>query len=73
MVVLERARVCIGERKKDADDQAVAELPDRAPGKVEGKATDVRDSDQVAEQFGFIGVGFGGLDLLVDHAGAGDF
>jgi NAD(P)-dependent dehydrogenase (short-subunit alcohol dehydrogenase family) len=50
-------------RKQDAVDQAVAEGSEHAAGKVEGKAADVRDSDQVAELFRCIDIRFGGLDV----------
>jgi NADP-dependent 3-hydroxy acid dehydrogenase YdfG len=73
MLVLEGAKVCICGRKKDTVDQAVAELSGHAAGKVEGKAADVRDSDQVAELFRFIDTRFGGLDVLVNNAGVGIF
>jgi 3-oxoacyl-[acyl-carrier protein] reductase len=73
MMVLEAAQVCICGRREEAVDQAVAELAGHAAGKVEGKAADVRDSDQVAELFRFIDTRFGGLDVLVKHAGVGIF
>ncbi len=76
MMVLEGAQVCICGRHQEAVDQAVAGLSGRAAGKVESKAADVRDSDQVAELFRFIDSRFGGLDvlvndLLVNNAGVG--
>ncbi len=73
MMVLEGAQVCICGRRQEAVDQAVAELSEHAAGKVEGKAADVRDSDQVAELFRFIDTRFGGLDVLVNNAGVGIF
>ncbi len=73
MLVLEGAKVCICGRNQDAVDQAVVELSGHTAGKVEGKAADVRDSDQVAELFRFIDTRFGGLDVLVNNAGVGIF
>ena len=73
MLVLEGAQVAICGRRQDSVDQAVAELIRETGGKVEGKAADVRDSDQLGELFRFIDARFGGLDVLVNNAGVGIF
>jgi len=73
MLVLEGAKVTLCGRTQDAVNQAVAELIQETGGKVEGKAADVRDSDQVGELFRFIDARFGGLDVLVNNAGVGIF
>ena len=72
MLVLEGATVTLCGRSQDAVNQAVAELIGETGGKVEGKAADVRDSDQVGELFRFIDARFG-LDVLVNNAGVGIF
>lgn len=43
------------------------------PGKVSGKAADVRSSDSVSSLFGWIDNTLGGLDILVNNAGVGRF
>jgi 3-oxoacyl-[acyl-carrier protein] reductase len=73
MLVLEGAQVAICGRRQDSVDQAVAELIRETGGKVEGKAADVRDSEQLGELFRFIDARFGGLDVLVNNAGVGIF
>jgi NAD(P)-dependent dehydrogenase (short-subunit alcohol dehydrogenase family) len=73
MLVLEGAQVALCGRNQSAVDQAVAELIEETGGKVEGKAADVRESDQVGELFRFIDARFGGLDVLVNNAGVGIF
>lgn len=73
MLALEGAHVTICGRRQDSVDQAVAELVGETGGKVEGKAADVRDSDQLDELFRFIDNRWGGLDVLVNNAGVGIF
>jgi 3-oxoacyl-[acyl-carrier protein] reductase len=73
MLVLEGAQVAICGRRQEAVDHAVAELIQETGGKVEGKAADVRDSDQLGALFRFIDARFGGLDVLVNNAGVGIF
>jgi 3-oxoacyl-[acyl-carrier protein] reductase len=69
----EGASVAICGRSQDSVDAAVASLSSETTGKVEGKAADVRDYEQVAELFQFIDARFGGLDVLVNNAGVGIF
>ena len=48
-------------------------LAAEAPGKVKGKAADVKDYEQVCALFEFVDREFGGLDFLVNNAGVGKF
>lgn len=73
MLFKEGCSVAICGRRQDAVDRAVGELQGTGPGKVAGKAADVRSTDEVAQLFGFIDREFGGLDILVNNAGVGVF
>jgi NADP-dependent 3-hydroxy acid dehydrogenase YdfG len=73
MLLQEGANVAICGRTADAVDRAVRELGADHPGKVRGKAADVRVDAQVEELFRFIDAEFGGLDVLVNNAGVGVF
>jgi 3-oxoacyl-[acyl-carrier protein] reductase len=73
MLLTEGAQVAICGRRQEIVDKAVQELAQETGGKVEGKAADVRDYDQVRELFGFIDERFGGVDILVNNAGVGVF
>jgi 3-oxoacyl-[acyl-carrier protein] reductase len=82
MLLAEGASVVLCGRSQEAVNQAVEELRaektrewgEQASGKVEGKAADVRDYDQVVELFRFVDECFGsGLDVLVNNAGVGLF
>jgi NADP-dependent 3-hydroxy acid dehydrogenase YdfG len=73
MLLMEGAGVTICGRSQAAVDQAVSELRSETGGKVEGKAADVKNYDQVAELFRFVDSHFGTLDVLVNNAGVGIF
>ena len=51
----------------------MAEMNARWPGKVKGKAADVKDYEAVQALFTFVDREFGGLDVLVNNAGIGTF
>ncbi len=73
MLLTEGALVVVcGQRLKGVSD-AVAEMNQRWPGKVKGKAADVRDYEAVQALFAFVDQEFGGLDVLVNNAGTGKF
>jgi 3-oxoacyl-[acyl-carrier protein] reductase len=73
MLLLEGAAVVICGRDPDTVSRSVAELATEAPGKVKGKAADVKDYEQVCALFEFVDREFGGLDFLVNNAGVGKF
>jgi NAD(P)-dependent dehydrogenase (short-subunit alcohol dehydrogenase family) len=73
MLLLEGAAVVICGRDPDTVSRSVAELAAEAPGKVKGKAADVKDYEQVHALFEFVDREFGGLDFLVNNAGVGKF
>src|SRR5579863_10553394 len=73
MLLQEGALVAICGRTQGSVDEAVAALAAENPGKVKGKAADVRKHEQVGELFRFIDAEFGGLDVLVNNAGVGVF
>jgi len=73
MLLQEGALVAICGRTEDAVVQTVAALGAENPGKVKGKAADVRKHEQVGELFRYIDAEFGGLDVLVNNAGVGVF
>ena len=67
------ASVVICGRNQSTVDEVVAALRAGTGGKVEGKAADVRNYEEVGELFRFIDARFGGLDVLVNNAGVGVF
>jgi 3-oxoacyl-[acyl-carrier protein] reductase len=69
----EEAMVAICGRSQASVEQAVHELRSETGGKVEGKAADVRNHEQVADLFRFLDTEFEGLDVLVNNAGTGLF
>jgi 3-oxoacyl-[acyl-carrier protein] reductase len=74
MLLREGASVAICGRDPEAVSRSVAELATEAPpGKVKGKAADVKDHEQVRALFEFVDREFGGLDFLVNNAGVGKF
>jgi NAD(P)-dependent dehydrogenase (short-subunit alcohol dehydrogenase family) len=73
MLLLEGAAVAICGRDPGAVSRAVAELASETAGKVNGKAADVRDYEQVQALFKFVDQEFGQLDFLVNNAGVGKF
>lgn len=73
MLLQHGAAVAICGRRQDSVDATVAALASETSGKVEGKAADVRNYEEVGELFRFIDSRFGGLDVLVNNAGVGIF
>ena len=73
MLLTQGANVVISSRNQGLAEQAAADLAAETGGKVEAKAADVREHDQVGELFRFIDVRFGGLDVLINNAGVGVF
>ena len=73
LLLTEGAQVTICGRRQESVDVAVAELAAETAGKVEGKAADVKNHEEVGELFRFIDQRFGGLDVLVNNAGVGLF
>jgi NAD(P)-dependent dehydrogenase (short-subunit alcohol dehydrogenase family) len=67
------ANVCITGTTPAGISRAVEELQSSSGGKVTGKVADVRSKDQVAELFRHVDEQFGGLDVLVNNAGVGEF
>jgi len=60
-------------RWPDSVTRSVAEMDERWPGKVKGKAADVSEHEDVQALFEFIDRETGGLDVLVNNAGVGIF
>jgi 3-oxoacyl-[acyl-carrier protein] reductase len=73
MLLQEGASVAICGRDREAVSRSVTELSSETPGKVKGKAADVKDYEQVCALFEFVDREFGGLDFLVNNAGVGRF
>jgi 3-oxoacyl-[acyl-carrier protein] reductase len=73
MLLAEGALVVVCGQRPEGVSQAVAEMNARWPGKVRGKAADVKDHEAVAELFAFADKEFGGLDVLINNAGSGKF
>lgn len=67
------ATVCICGTSDVGVIRAVEELASSTGGKVSGKAADVRSKDQVAALFRHLDEQCGGLDVLVNNAGVGEF
>jgi 3-oxoacyl-[acyl-carrier protein] reductase len=73
MLLDEGAMVVVCGRWPDSVTQAVSEMEARWPGKVKGKAADVSEHEQVRALFEFVDREAGGLDVLINNAGAGLF
>lgn len=73
MLLSEGARVVICGTRQSTLDAAVRELSQVSPGKVSGKAADVKDYESVRELFAFVDATLGGLDVLVNNAGMARF
>jgi 3-oxoacyl-[acyl-carrier protein] reductase len=73
MLLEEGALVVVCGQRPEGVSRAVEELSARWPGKVHGKAADVKDHEAVASLFAFADQEFGGLDVLVNNAGSGKF
>lgn len=73
MLLKEAALVVVCGQRPDGVEKSVAEMNARWPGKVKGKAADVKDYEAVQSLFAFIDREFGGLDVLVNNAGTGKF
>ena len=73
MLLSEGARVAICGKHQNTVDTAVAQLDQLSPGKVIGKAADVKDYEAVRELFAYVDRTLGGLDILINNAGVGRF
>ena len=73
MLLAEGALVVVCGRWPDSVTRAVSEMGAKWPGKVKGKAADVSEHEQVRALFEFVDRECGGLDVLVNNAGAGIF
>jgi NAD(P)-dependent dehydrogenase (short-subunit alcohol dehydrogenase family) len=73
MLLNEGASVAICGRDPQTTARAVLELREETGGKVVGKAADVSNDTQVQELFRFVDSEYGGLDVLVNNAGVGEF
>lgn len=73
LLLAEGAKVAICGRRQESVDAAVSGLARETGGKVEGKAADVKNHEEVGALFQFIDARFGGLDVLVNNAGVGVF
>src|SRR5579864_1918206 len=67
------AAVAICGRTHESVDRTATELRQSTGGDVFGHPADVSNSDQVARFFEAVDSRFGGLDVLVNNAGAGVF
>ncbi len=73
MLLGEGARVVICGQNQRTLDAAVARLGQGSPGKVSGKAADVKDYESVRTLYAYVDATLGGLDILVNNAGIGGF
>ncbi len=73
MLLAEGALVVVCGRWPDSVSRAVSEMAAKWPGKVKGKAADVSEHEQVRALFEFVDREVGGLDVLINNAGAGIF
>jgi NADP-dependent 3-hydroxy acid dehydrogenase YdfG len=73
MLLKEGALVVVCGQRPEGISRAVEEMNARWPGKVRGKAADVKDHEAVALLFEFVDREFGGLDVLVNNAGSAKF
>jgi 3-oxoacyl-[acyl-carrier protein] reductase len=73
MLLQQGANVVICGRTDGSVAQSVNEFAQDFPGKVKGKAADVRLHAQVGQLFQFIDGECGGLDVLINNAGVGVF
>ncbi len=73
MLLAEGALVVVCSRWPDSVSRAVSEMAANWPGKVKGKAADVSEHEQVRALFEFVDREAGGLDVLINNAGAGIF
>ena len=73
MLLDEGALVVVCGRWPDSVSRAVSEMAAKWPGKVKGKAADVSEHEQVRALFEFVDREAGGLDVLINNAGAGIF
>jgi NAD(P)-dependent dehydrogenase (short-subunit alcohol dehydrogenase family) len=81
MLLAEDALVVVCSQRPESVEQALTEMEQRWPGKVKGKAADVRDYEAVRGLFAYVDQAFGGpdrpsglgLDVLVNNAGIGNF
>ena len=73
MLLTEGAAVAICGRRQETVEAAARDLAAQTGGKVEGKAADVRNHEEVGALFQFVDRAFGRLDVLVNNAGIGMF
>jgi 3-oxoacyl-[acyl-carrier protein] reductase len=73
MLVSEGASVVICGTNAEGVDKAVQALQAESPSKVKGKVADVSDYEKVRALFDFVDRECGGLDVLVNNAGVGQF
>ena len=73
MRLSEGALVVVCSRWPDSVTRAVSEMEAVWPGKVKGKAADVSEHEEVRALFEFVDREAGGLDVLINNAGAGIF
>ena len=73
MLLAEGALVVVCGRWPDSVTRAVSEMAAKWPGKVKGKVADVCEHEQVRALFEFVDRQCGGLDVLINNAGAGIF
>ena len=72
-LVREGVSVCISARHAEEVERVVSEITDAGEGKVAGAVCDVRDYEEVKALFEHADAEFGGVDVLVNNAGVGQF